>query len=74
MKNINCIKLLVVQITPFCASEFNTLMPQQKNPTLVSVGESAGVEGNIAERIRVKKHELADNTFTIPASVSAKAA
>ena len=42
--------------------------------TLVSVGESAGVEGNTADRRRVKKQELADRTFTIPASVSANAA
>ena len=42
--------------------------------TLVTVGLSAGVEGKKAERIKVKKQELADKTLTMPASVSAKAA
>ena len=42
--------------------------------TLVTVGLSAGVEGKKAERIKVKKQELADKTLTIPASVFAKAA
>ncbi len=42
--------------------------------TLVTVGLSAGVEGKKAERIKVKKQELADKTFTMPASVFAKAA
>jgi hypothetical protein len=41
---------------------------------LVRVGVSVGVAGKRAERRRVKTQELADNTFTIPASVSASAA
>ena len=45
-----------------------------KQITLVTVGLSAGVEGKKAERIKVKKQELADKTLTMPASVSAKAA
>jgi hypothetical protein len=40
----------------------------------VTVGVSVGVAGNRAESMRVKRQELADNTFTIPASVLASAA
>jgi hypothetical protein len=43
-------------------------------PAFVTVGVSVGVAGNRAESIRVKRQELADNTFTIPASVLASAA
>ena len=42
--------------------------------TFESVGLSASVEGKIAARVKVKKQELADSTFTIPASVLANAA
>jgi hypothetical protein len=41
-------------------------------PALVRVGVSAGVAGKMAASRRVKMQELADSTFTIPASVLAR--
>ena len=52
-------------------------MPDMVNRTatiLVRLSLSMGVEGKIADKIRVNKQELAETTLTTAASVSASAA